>query len=458
MSTLYTHTKAALKRWAHASVPVLHRCFGIRGTFFFLAFAVGLLAGAGAALLKFLIGRLTHLMTWGMAEDAVYWPLLVIPIAGFVLTGIVSRYIVREPMEHGCERLNRQMAKHVYRMKARLTVGPIVASTITLGCGGSAGSEGPIAYTGAAIGSNIGRMFSLSPNQMRILVGVGAGAGIAGIFKAPVGGILFAIEVMGLSVTTASVIALVIGCLTAGATAFALSGYTLDVAYHQTVGFHPSMYLPIFLLGVFCGLYSLWYSFCMSRSQKVIARMRNPWVRNVVSGAFIGVLLLMFPKMYGEGYGVDTHLINDNFTMLLDSSFFFGGNIWVVMGVVAGMLAVKAVAVQVTNSGGGVAGDFAPTLFAGALAGFLFATFSNTVFGTTLSVSDFAFFGMAATMAGTIQAPLMALFLTSEMTGDFSMLLPLMLSAAVSYGMVRFCNKRYSDIFRPVWRHHLRRN
>lgn len=447
--------KNAIKHNAAHLLVWLKHYMGEKSLFFLLCGVVGALAGFGAFILKTLIGSLTHLLTGGASASEPDWWLLLLPIVGVMLTVVFSRFVVKLPMEHGCERLNRDMEQHIYRLNSRLTFSPLLAATLTLGFGGSAGSEGPIAYTGAAIGSNLGRAFSLSPAMMRLLLGIGAGAGIAGIFKAPIGGMLFSLEVLGMSLTTFSVLGLLIACLTSGAVASACSGYTLDVAYHQATPFGPGMFLPIILLGVFCGLYSLWYTFCMNRMQRLIERVNRRWIVNLASGAFIAVLLFVFPNLYGEGYGVVDDLINGDFSRLLDHSLWYGGDMTVVLLVVAGTLIVKGLAVQATNSGGGVAGDFAPTLFAGALCGFLFAQFANTVCGAHLSVADFAFFGMAAVMAGTIQAPLMALFLTAEMTGDYAMLLPLMIAAAISYGMVKFCTVRLRMIFDPVWHHHL---
>lgn len=445
------------KRAMNGAVPVIVRFFGNRGSFLFLAGLIGFVVGGAASLLKWMIGEVGSVFLTRLNVDSCNWWLLAVPVAGVLLTGIFTRYVLRTPVEHGCERLHVDMEKHLYRLQTRLVPGPMLASTLTLGFGGSAGSEGPIAYTGAAVGSNLGRAFNLTDDQLRILIGVGAGAGIAGIFKAPVGGILFTLEVMGLALTTFSVIALIVGCLTSAATAYAFSGYTLDVGYHHPAPFTSEMILPIVALGACCGLYSLWYSFCMSRSQRVIDRISNPWMRNLLSGLFIGAMVFLFPTLYGEGYTTMGQLINGDFSHLLDSSLFKGGDVFTLMWVVAGILAVKGLVVQATNSGGGVAGDFAPTLFSGALAGFLFATFSNTIVGTNLATADFAFFGMAAVMAGTIQAPLMALFLTAEMTGDLAMFLPLMLAAAISYAMVRVCSLRWRYIFAPVWRHHLHR-
>lgn len=436
-----------------AALPAMIRLFGARGTFFFLAACTGAMAGVGAWLLKTAIGAVTRLVSTGMAAEGPDVRLLLLPLGGILLALIFQRYVLKMNVEHGCDKINESLDSKAYRLPTRLTLGPGLAATMTLGMGGSAGSEGPIAYTGAALGSNLGRAFSLDDEHLRLLIGIGAAAGIAGIFKAPVGGMLFAIEVLGLALTTESVIALVVACLMGGAVASACSGYTLDVAYHQSQAFGSEMLMPLLLLGVFCGLYSMWYSFCMTRTLRWIRHIPSVWLRAGATGLGVGALVFLFPNLYGEGYGTVDNLINGDFTHLLDHSVFFGADLNVIVLVVAAILVVKGFAVQATNSGGGVGGDFAPTLFAGALCGFLFATVANHWLGTQLSVADFAFFGMAAVMAGAIQAPLMALFLTSEMTGDMSMLLPLSISAAISYGMVRFCRSRWRDIFPPVWQH-----
>ena len=261
---------------------------------------------------------------------------------------------------------------------------------------------------------------------------------------------------MALEITTFSVIGLVIGCLMAGVTAYMLSGCTMDIPYHAVKAFDPSVLPAVVAMGIAVGAYSLWYSFCMSRSEKFLdGFFKNVWVKNIFAGVFLSVLIFIFPTLYGEGYDVAGNLMNGRVDTLMNGSLFHGVGIWGVMGVIAATLAVKGLATQTTNSGGGIGGDFAPTLFAGALAGYLFAIFSNHVFGTSLCAPDFAYYGMAGVMAGCIQAPLMALFLTVEMSGDFSMFLPLMIAAAISYGMVRFCSARWRAIFYPVWRHHL---
>ncbi|MDE5811622.1 MAG: chloride channel protein [Muribaculaceae bacterium] len=448
--------KHAVRLFAESITPVSCRLFGDRGHFFFLCGVVGVLCGCGAALMKLLIGLISKAVVGGLPVAHSTWHLLLFPFLGIVLAGIYARYIIKLPLEHGTERLNVALRKKNYYMPSRLVFAPIFGASLTLGFGGSAGSEGPIAYTGAAIGSNLGRAFGLTDQQMRVLIGVGAGCGIAGIFKAPIGGALFTLEVMALEITTFSVIGLLVGCLMAGVTAYLLSGCTMDIPYHAVKAFDPAILPAVVAMGIAVGAYSLWYTFCMTRSEKFLnGFFKNVWVKNIFSGLFLALLLFLFPNLYGEGYDVAGNLMNGRTDTLMDGSIFHAVGPWGIMAVLAATLAVKGFATQTTNSGGGIGGDFAPTLFAGALAGYLFAIFSNQVFGTHLSAPDFAYFGMAGAMAGCIQAPLMALFLTVEMSGDFSMFLPLMIAAAISYGMVRFCSYRWREIFYPVWHHHL---
>ena len=290
--------------------------------------------------------------------------------------------------------------------------------------------------------------------MLRILVGCGAGAGIAGIFKAPVGGALFAIEVIGVEFTTMSVMALAACCVAAWFSSYVCSGMTLDVPMHVVRQFDAGLIPMALMLGLFCGVYSLYYNFLMDKAEHAIGKVHNPWFKNVTSGLMIGLCLFLFPALYGEGYGVVGGLINGNDGGLLSRSLFTGVNsIWLPVVILAGILLVKSFACGMTNAGGGVGGDFAPTLFAGCMAGMLFASVCNMAFGCSLPVADFALFGMAGVMAGTIQAPLMAMFLTVEMTGDFGMFFPLMLTALISFVTVRLFTNKVGIKTHPSWLH-----
>lgn len=406
---------------------------------FILAAVVGLLAGTGAFVLKRLVALISRLLTSHFHSSSANWTLLFIPVIGIVLTGIFCRYIVKAKLANGTSQLIHDLRDKVYRLKARITFTPILASSITLGFGGSAGSEGPIAYTGAAIGSNLARLFRLTPGMMRLMVGCGAGAGIAGIFKSPLGGALFTLEVLRMPMTTFSVLVLLVTAITAAMTAFVLSGCTLDIPFDQSIAFDAGLIPFVVLLGVFCGVYSLYYSFIMKRIASLMRAIANPWVRNVAGGALLAVLVFLFPTLYGEGYGTVGKVINGNFSSLLNDSLFFadGSGAWTLILVAGGTVLAKCFATSATNNSGGVSGNFAPTLFAGCMVGFFFASLLNELFGLQLPVGHFAFYAMAGVMAGAIRAPLMAIFLTCEMGAAYSYFLPLTITAAISFGIVR---------------------
>lgn len=401
------------------------------------AVATGLLAGAGAFLLKWLICHISVSITSGLDAAGVNWQLLVYPLAGIVLTGIYTRYVVGAGIGHGVERMQSDIMRRHYRLPSYLVYAPIAASSLTLGFGGSAGSEGPIAYAGGAIGSNLASALHMPPHVVMMMLGCGAGAGIAGIFKAPIGGALFTVEVLGMAVTSLSVMAVVASAVTSAMTAYVLSGSVLDLAFVDGNSFDLSLIPWVALFGVFCGMYSVYYSTTFRAVRRGLERIRNPWIMNAVSGATLAVLVFVFPALYGEGYDVIGSVTRGDYVPLTAYGMFHDMSGASIVLIVAAMLSGKGAAASLTNSGGGVAGDFAPTLFAGCLAGWLFATCAGMVTGVGLPVRDFAFIGMAGVMSGTIGAPLMAMFLTAEMSGNYFMLLPLATVSAVAWLTVR---------------------
>ncbi|MCM1075882.1 MAG: chloride channel protein [Bacteroides sp.] len=406
---------------------------------FILGGVVGVLSGVGAFILKRLVAFISRHLTSGLHVGSGNWILLLLPLLGIVLTGIFCRYIVRAKLSNGTEQMIRDLKNKIYRLKSYLTFTPILASSLTLGFGGSAGSEGPIAYTGAAIGSNLARFFKMSPSMLRLMIGCGAGAGIAGIFKSPMGGALFTLEVLRMPMSTTSVILLLETVVIASMTAFALSGFTLDIPFDGGSGYGLDILPYIVLLGVFCGFYSLYYSFIMKKIGRLLHGIANKWLRNVVAGGFLASMVFLFPVLYGEGYATVGRIINGNFTTILNDSIFAGdsGSMLAVTLIVGAVAMVKCFVTSATNYGGGVSGDFAPTLFAGCMVGFFFASLTNILLGLHLPVAHFAFYAMAGVMAGAIRAPLMAMFLTCEMGGAYAYFFPLMLTAAISFGIVR---------------------
>jgi CIC family chloride channel protein len=406
---------------------------------FILGTVIGLLAGTGAFLLKRMVSFVSKWLTSHLHADSGNWALTIIPLAGILLTGVICRYLLRDNLSNGVSQLMKELSKKIYRLKSSRMFSFLIASTVTLGFGGSAGSEGPIANTGAAIGSNLASRFKLPPRLVKIMIGCGAGAGIAGIFKSPLGGVMFTLEVLRMEMTTLSVMVLIVTAVTAAMTAYVLSGATLDVALHSTSAFQLDLIPWVILLGIFCGFYSLYYTYFTKKTADSLRYLRNPWIKNLVAGTLLGCLIVIFPALYGEGYGVIGEMVNGNDAAMLSDSIFYSDKdgVWEMILVAGGILLAKCFATSATNNGGGVSGDFAPTLFAGCIAGYFFATLLNTLFDLHLPVALFAYFGMAGVMAGAIRAPLMAIFLTCEMGAAYAYFLPLMISGAISFGIVR---------------------
>lgn len=404
---------------------------------------IGVIAGIAAAVLKWLVEYVVSLVDGFRFSSGPDWSMLWIPIVGIVLTGIYQRYILRDHISHGVDRLVNDLETHRYLLSFKLIYAPIIASSLTLGFGGSAGSEGPIAYSGAAIGSNVGRICGVSPRTLYILIGCGASAGIAGIFKAPVGGALFALEVLGMTLTTVSIIALLTSSITATLVAYILSDYTSDFNWIHNVPFDPGILPWVLLLGLSCGIYSVYYSYIMGKMRKFYDTIENPWLKNIISGAVLAITIFIFPSLFSEGYDIIGMVINMYWAKPFGNSLLSGidmGDMSLIV-VLGGVLLLKCFACSAANSGGGVAGDFAPTLFAGCIAGLLFALLINRFFGQNLPSQVFAYIGMAGVMAGVIRAPFMALFLTAEMCNGFDYIMPLVAVTVISYGVARLFGK-----------------
>lgn len=406
---------------------------------FVLALVIGLLTGSASWLLKWSVGSVSRVLTHTFGAGGPDWFLLFLPVAGIALAVAFQKYVIRRDIANGVDRIRADLADGDYRLPASQVWSPLVASTFTLGFGGSAGSEGPIASTGAAIGSNMARLCGMKPQAVLILLGCGAGAGIAGIFKAPVGGVLFTLECLGLGLSSLMVLALFCSCLTSALTAYILEGCTVDIPFAGVPApLSARLLLVSAVLGLVCGVYSVYYSAVMSRVARWLHGMTGFRMRALVSGVCLSVLVFLFPSLYGEGYGVLTHIVNDEPAAVLAGSVLAGlGNMPGVLLLAAVMtVMLKCFATSLTNNGGGVAGDFAPTLFAGCFVGLAFGLGANAAFGLGLPAGNLALFGMAGVMAGAVRAPLMAIFLTVEMTASYGFLLPVTLVATVSYGVV----------------------
>lgn len=389
---------------------------------------------------KHLIAVISRIATSGFNADRANWWMFLLGVASILVSILIVRKIVRMPLEGATTRIKADIDGKKAPLASRLMVAPVAVNAVTLGLGGSAGAEGPIAYSGAAIASRIASRFGLAPDVVMAFLACGAGAGIAAIFKAPLGGVFFTIEVLGFSLTSGGVIMLTLMCLTAGLGAYALGGFTPDMTFLSAEPFSPKWYIPALLLAIICGLYSRYYDRCGQIIRRRLKAVSNPYVRGIIAGATLGVLLCLFPSLYGEGYQALGKALNGDIAVMAEGTFFHGlKGIALIAAVLTGIIIVKPMATYVTNSGGGVAGEFAPTIFAGGMVGALFAVAAGFLpVWSAIPRGDFMLIAMAAVMAGTIKAPLMAIFIVTEMTNSLQLLLPASIAAFISYAMAKY--------------------
>lgn len=403
-----------------------------------LAFAIGVLTALAGLLLKWLIGFVENLLTQHFSITDANWPYLVYPVVGILLTGLFVRYVVRDDIGHGITKILYAIARKQSKLKLHNTWSSVVASGITIGFGGSVGAEAPIVLTGSAIGSNLGRLFQLDSKKMMLLVGCGAAGAVSGIFKAPIAGLVFTLEVLMIDFTLGSLLPLLVSCVTAAAVTFAISGTGNLFEFHLTNSFAIERVPAYILLGVFCGLVSLYFTRVMNWLEDQFRRLGSPWKRFLVASPILSVLIFLFPSLYGEGYGMIRLLLNgqgpQDWNQVLEGSFFYAAPHLLLL-YLAGIILFKVFATTATNSGGGCGGTFAPSLFLGCVSGFLFACLWNMLPGNTIIVpeNNFSLLGMAGLMSGVMHAPLTGIFLIAELTGGYGLFLPLMIVAVCAY-------------------------
>lgn len=413
-----------------------------------ISLVLGILTGAAAAVLKLLVRFFTRLFLHNEPINHPDLKLLIWPFAGILLTYIYKRFVCREDITTGTRVIKDRLNNKKYRMSVFDIFNPIIGCSLTMGFGASAGTEGPTAMSGASIGSCVGRWFRLSTAWQRLLLGIGAGAGIAAIFKAPMGGALFTLEVLQMELTTLPIVALILACLFASSTAYFLSDFTFDISFVRDMPFDASSLGWVALLGVFCGFYSIYYNYTKNKTAKFFSSIKNRWIAAVATGALLSISVFLFPVLYGEGFNVITDLVNGQYISFTDSGIFAGliGPKWLLTGFVI-VLLVKGVLVAASYSGGGIAGDFVPTFFAGAIAGALFCIIVNHITGGDIPVWYFALIGMGCVMAGAIHAPLMAIFLVCETTNTYAYIFPYIIAIMISYGVVKIITPKawYSE-------------
>ncbi|MBR6759041.1 MAG: chloride channel protein [Alistipes sp.] len=404
-----------------------------------LAIAVGLLAGLGTCLFEMLLyGIRSALVTW-FPVDRAQFLFLIYPAIGIILATLFVKYIVKDQISEGVTRVLYAMSRTDSRIKRHNCWSSIIGGATTIGFGGSVGPEAPIVLTGAAIGSNVGKLAKLNYKELTLLLCCGAGAAVAAIFKAPITGVVFVLEILMLDITAGSIFPLLLASVSATTTALVFRGFdpiiavTLSEADAFIIGQIP-LYV---LLGVCCGLMSYYFTSINSKVGVRIKNIGSQYKRWAVAGVILGVLIFIFPPLYGEGYEGMTALMHGKVSELFNNSLFFKfSNIeWLALLYVTAIMFFKVIAMATTNAAGGVGGTFAPSLFVGAFMGAIVALTCNICFDWNVSVVSFTLVGMAGVMAGVMKAPLTSIFLIAELSNGYGLFIPLMIVAAISFAV-----------------------
>ncbi|MDD2525633.1 MAG: chloride channel protein [Bacteroidales bacterium] len=416
-----------------------------------LSFIIGIFTSLAANLLKSLIHAVQQFLTQNFHTEEANYLYLVYPVLGILITGLLVRYWVRDDISHGITRILYALSRREGRIKRHNIWTSIFTSSITIGFGGSVGAEAPIVLTGSAIGSNLGSFFKMDQKTLMLLIGCGASGAIAGIFKAPIAGLVFTLEVLMLDLTLTSVMPLLISSVTALSVSYIFTGNEAMFAFTQTSPFVMERIPWVILLGIVCGLVSLYMIRTMSWTEGKFRKLQTPTKKFMVGAIILSISIFLFPPLYGEGYDSISYLLKGDAMHLLQGSFFYNTdlnhfltgsplegiinlNYWIIVAYILLVIITKVFASTATNGGGGVGGVFAPSLFLGCLAGYEVAHSINYFYGTNmLPEENFALMGMAGVMAGVMHAPLTGIFLIAELTGGYGLLLPLMIVAIVSF-------------------------
>lgn len=413
---------------------------GDRAFLLILSVVVGLLSACAALLLKFLIHFIQKLLTDGFDASEANWLFLVFPVVGIFLSGLFISRVVRDDISHGVTRILYAISRKQSRIRGHNMWSSLVASSITIGFGGSVGAESPIVLTGSAIGSNLGRLFKLGRRDLMLLVGCGAAGAVSGIFKAPIAGVVFTLEVLMLDLTMSSLLPLLLASVSAAALSYLATTMKPMFQFALDNAFSLDLIPFVILLGIVCGLVSLYFSEVMNYLEDIFRKVKRPIWKFICGALILSLLIFLFPSLYGEGYDTINLLLGGEsakWYTVLDNSFFYGKQhmLLIYLGLV---VITKVFATVATNTGGGCGGIFAPGLFLGCITGFIFSHFYNSLgLGTYMPEQNFALFGMAGLMSGIMHAPLLGIFLIADLTGGYELLFPLMIVSTFSYLTIR---------------------
>ncbi|MBR1621543.1 MAG: chloride channel protein [Prevotella sp.] len=404
-----------------------------------LSLLVGFFAAVAAFVLHWLIDKIEWILTSRFSITSFNWLYLVFPVVGIYLTSLFVKYIVKDNISHGITRILYAISLKRSRLKKHNTWTSVVASSLTIGFGGSVGAEAPIVLTGSAIGSTLGQLFRMNNRTLMLLVGCGASAAIAGVFKAPIAGLVFTIEVLMIDLTMASLMPILIASVTATCFTYIFIGNDSLFNFHLDSAWTIERVPANIFLGIACGLLSFYFIRMMTFCENGFAKLKNRrYAKLLIGGLMLSTLIFLFPSLYGEGYNSINILLSGtseaDWDQLLNNSLFYGNNQLLIL-YIALVLFTKVFATSATNGGGGCGGTFAPSLFIGAFCGFLFARLWNMyeIGNIFIPEKNFTLLGMAGVMAGVMHAPLTGIFLIAELTGGYQLFIPLMIVSICSY-------------------------
>lgn len=414
--------------WRIANIPEKYFLY-------LLSLIIGLFSGFTALILKNLIHFVEVRLTNWFAVDAISYWYLFYPLIGIFLTVLFVKYIVKDNIGHGVSKILFAISRKNSRLKAHNTWSSMIASSLTIGLGGSVGAEAPIVLTGASIGSNLARLFKLNYKYVTLMVGCGAAGAIAGIFNAPMAGIVFTLEVLMVDLTMAFLIPLLISAISATALSYFFMGEGVLLRFSHVSPFEINNIWFYILLGIFTGLLGFYFTRLAMYLETKFAVIKNWGFRLLFGGFILGLLIFIFPPLWGEGYSSIITIFNGSGSNLLNNSLFFEGkdNPYVMLAFLAAILIFKVFAMAATTGAGGIGGIFAPTLFMGAIGGFFLVKLLNTVYSLGLPEDNFTLAGMAGMMAAVMHAPLTGIFLTAEITGGYGLFVPLIITSTVAY-------------------------
>ncbi len=403
-----------------------------------LSFLVGIFTALAAYILKYLVEYIKAFLTENFDSTGANWLYLVYPVVGIFLTSLFIRKIVRDDISHGVTKILYAISRKQSRIKKHNMWSSIFASAITIGCGGSVGAEAPIVLTGSAIGSNLGSLFRLDHKTLMLLVGCGAAGAVSGIFKAPIAGLVFTLEVLMIDLTMAYLLPLLITSVTAASVSYILTGTEAMFQFHLDYPFELERIPYAIALGIFCGLIAWYFTRSMNWIENIFRRYSNPYVKFLIGGSMLSTLIFLFPPLYGEGYDTISLLLNGTsdaeWDTVMNNSLFYGNSNLLVPYLIL-IILFKVFASSATNGGGGCGGIFAPSLFLGCIAGFVFSVVCNELHigNVFIPEKNFALMGMAGLMSGVMHAPLTGVFLIAELTGGYGLFLPLMIVSVMAY-------------------------